>query len=42
MQAYSNLKEGGYLRRRVEEVMDLMKKNKNLGEKLEKIHWAKK
>jgi mRNA-degrading endonuclease RelE of RelBE toxin-antitoxin system len=42
MQAYSSLKEDDYLKHRVDEAMDLLKQNKNLGEKLEKTHWAEK
>jgi hypothetical protein len=42
MKAYCRLKECDYLRYRVDEAMDLLKQNKNRGEKLEKTHWPEK
>lgn len=42
MEVYSRLKECDFLKHRVDEAMNWMKENDNRGEKLEKIHWAKK
>jgi hypothetical protein len=41
MKIYSQL-EDNYLKLRVDEAMNRMKQNDNLGDKLEKTHWAKK